>query len=169
MDFRLAIISDISTIAELHAESWQMNYKRSFSDEYLDSQVHQDRLEVWTERLNNPTENQHVLLAEEDGALMGFVCTFLDYNKEWGAYLDNLHVHPSSYGQGLGGLLLQKSIKFVASKRPNSELYLWVLEKNIGAIKFYERMDGVNKGSAVFNNPGGGKSNAFRIVWEDPS
>ncbi|MFT6810749.1 MAG: GNAT superfamily N-acetyltransferase [Saprospiraceae bacterium] len=169
MKFRLANKSDISNIAKLHADSWQMNYRGSFSDEYLENEVHGDRLEVWTERLNNPTDTQHVLLAEEHEMLMGFVCTFLDYHKEWGAYLDNLHVQPTAYGQGLGGQLLVKSAAYVAKYRSNSELYLWVLEKNLGAIRFYGRMGGLNKGSTEFQNPGGGKSNALRIVWDNPS
>jgi len=169
MNFRLAQKSDTLSIAKLHAESWQLNYRGSLLDEYLDNEVHQDRLNIWTERLNNPSDLQHVLLAEEQGLLMGFVCTFLDYHESWGAYLDNLHVHPSSYGQGLGKQLIRKSAEYVLAERPTSELYLWVLEKNEGALRFYERLGGVNKGCEEFQNPGGGTSNAFRIVWEDPA
>lgn len=169
MEFRLATNNDISHIAKLHALSWQINYRGSFRDEYLDYEVHADRLDLWTERLNNPSDKQHVLLAEDQGKLMGFVCTFLDYHKGWGAYLDNLHVQPNQYGKGLGAKLLQKSAQYVEGNRPKSQLYLWVLEKNHGAIRFYERMGGINKGSAIFKNPGGGTSNAYRIVWEDPS
>lgn len=169
MEFRLAKVSDIERIARLHAESWKLNYRGSFNDTYLVKEVDEDRLIVWTDRLMNDREDQHILLAEENGRLMGFVCTFLDYHKEWGAYLDNLHVQPDQYGNGLGKQLLYRSAQYVQSKRPDSQLYLWVLEKNVKAIRFYERIGGINEGSTIFQNPGGGTSNAFRIVWEEPS
>ena len=169
MEYRLASKNDISNIAKLHVLSWQRNYRGSFQDRYLDHEIYEDRLNVWKERLNNPTDTQHVLLAEDHGKVMGFVCTFLDYHKDWGAYLDNLHVQPNLYGKGIGAELLRKSAGYVRTHRPDSPLFLWVLEKNKRGIRFYERMGGVNKGVSNFDNPGGGTSNTIRIVWEEPS
>lgn len=169
MEFRLASKNDISSIADLHVRSWQLNYRDSLLEDYLDHAIHKDRLDIWTERLLKPSETQHVLLAEDQGRLLGFVCTFLDYHKDWGAYLDNLHVQPDLYGRGIGAELLRKSAAYVSANRPKSQLYLWVLEKNKSGIRFYERMGGVNEGISKFENPGGGTSNAFRIAWEKPS
>jgi len=168
MTFRSATINDLSAIANLHARSWKLNYRGSFRDEYLDHEVEQDRLNIWSKRFDAPNPNQGTILAEHDGELQGFVCTFLDYHKEWGAYLDNLHVQPELYGQGLGRQLMFKTAEWVVQERPGSPLYLWVLEKNTKGLRFYLRHGGVNQGSQLFSNPGGGESNAYRIEWLDP-
>jgi len=167
--FREADKSDQFQIATLHALSWKLNYRGSFSDHYLDHEVDQDRLNIWSERFEQTNPKQGVILAEDEHQMKGFVCTFLDYHKTWGAYLDNLHVQPDLYGQGLGKVLMAKSAEWVVEERPGSPLYLWVLEKNVKGIRFYLRIGGTNQGLKVFDNPGGGQSQAYRIEWKDPS
>lgn len=49
-------------------------------------------------------------------------------------YLHHLYIDPSSHGKGYGKILLDK-----AKELSPDELYLWVFEQNLGAIKFYER------------------------------
>lgn len=168
LSYRPATVKDVPNLASLHTLSWKLNYRGSFSDHYLDYKVEQDRLDVWTQRYASPNPKQGVILAEEEGQLKGFVCTFLDYHKTWGAYLDNLHVQPELYGHGLGKVLMAKTAEWVIQERPDSPLYLWVLEKNVKGIRFYMRIGGINQGLKTFNNPGGGQSQAYRIEWEDP-
>ena len=165
--YRIANKKDIPAIAGLHSLSWKLNYRGSFSDHYLDHEVDHDRLAIWSQRFKDPNPKQGVILAEAQSKLLGFVCTFLDYHKTWGAYLDNLHVQPELYGQGLGKILMAKSAEWVLQERPESPLYLWVLEKNVKGIRFYLRIGGVNQGLKVFDNPGGGQSQAYRIEWRD--
>lgn len=166
--FRDATVQDISTVAALHTISWKLNYRGSFSESYLNHEVEQDRLSVWTSRLENSNSKQKVTLAIQDDTLIGFVCTFLDYHQKWGAYLDNIHVIPEMYGHGIGASLMKKSAQFVLKERPCSSLYLWVLEKNLGGIKFYNRIGGCTKELELFDNPGGGQSAVYRIEWKDP-
>ena len=54
MEFRTANHDDIDAIATLHAESWRTAYRGMFRDEFLDSNVFADRLEVWQQRLSAP-------------------------------------------------------------------------------------------------------------------
>ncbi len=60
---RPATFADHGAIAQLHAESWKKNYRRIWSDDFLDNQVDDDRLSVWFQRLKSPEENQHVTVA----------------------------------------------------------------------------------------------------------
>ena len=64
MEYRQASLGDLDVIANLHAKSWQETYIGILSDEYLEGNVLQDRLEVWRKRLTNKNKNQTVLLAE---------------------------------------------------------------------------------------------------------
>jgi len=166
--YRLAKPSDYKSIAALHAQSWKENYRGSFLDDYLDHHADADRMSVWSKRMSSAIPNQHVVLAEQSGELVGFVCTFLDYHEEYGCYLDNLHVKSGHQGAGIGKRLMHESASYVVKHKPQSELYLWVLEKNQGAKNVYEKLGGVESGKEIFDNPGGGRSVAYRMVWSDP-
>ena len=65
MNLRIAILDDLDNIAHLHATSWQENYNEVLAESYLKKEVFKDRLAVWTERLNNPVENQLVLVIQQ--------------------------------------------------------------------------------------------------------
>src|SRR3954470_4253680 len=91
LQFRRADREDADAIAALHADSWRRHYRGAYSDAFLDGDVVDDRLAVWTERLRSPDPRRSTTLAE-DGGLIGFANTFLDSDPEWGALLDNLHV-----------------------------------------------------------------------------
>jgi hypothetical protein len=103
--FRAALAADAAAIAELHAASWRSAYRGSLSDAYLDTDVAAERAAVWQRRLMQPSERQYVLLAEQNGELVGFACVLLDEEPTWGACLDNLHVRP--------GIILQR--RFMAA------------------------------------------------------
>ena len=60
---------------------------------FLAGPVESDRMAVWAARLSNPRNDQHVVVAVEQGVLVGFVCVFGDEDPKWGR-IDNLHVIP---------------------------------------------------------------------------
>jgi ribosomal protein S18 acetylase RimI-like enzyme len=169
ISYRLATTADIDQIASLHAKSWKETYRGSFSDYYLDHEVDHDRHKVWSDRFSTPNDKQHIVIAEDSHELIGIVCTFIDYHPSYGCYLDNLHVRSGYKGTGIGKRLMHESARYVCTHRPNTALYLWVLEKNVNAIKVYEKLGGLNMGKDIFTNPGGGSSYAHRIAWPDPT
>jgi hypothetical protein len=71
-----ACFSDYKAIANLHAESWRKYYRGIFSDKFLDDEVHQNRLDVWRERLSTPAYNQQVIIASDEGNISG-LCLYL--------------------------------------------------------------------------------------------
>lgn len=171
MELRHATMRDIDSIAALHADSWRRNYRGAYSDAFLDGDVLADRLAVWTDRLLGPDRqaSQCTIVAEREGAVVGFAHTILEHDPRWGALLDNLHVVHDLKGHGIGTRLMAATAQAVIERTPSSGLYLWVLEGNIAAQAFYEAREGMCVGRKSSDPPGGGTVTALRYVWPDPS
>jgi len=165
MQYREARVSDAERIALLHAKSWQCTYRGVLCDEFLDSDVVQNRLVHWQQRLKSPEKNQFVLLAEEGEFTQSFVCVFGKADAQWGALLDNLHVRLEMKGRGLGSELMNKAGIWVQAHFPQSGLHLWVFEANYPARRFYERLGATNQGREVGEVLGGGTVTSLRYVW----
>ncbi len=165
IQFREATPDDIPIIAALHALSWQNAYRGILRDDYLDKEVHQERLTLWRQRLAQPAEKQWVWLALDGPKLLGFVCVLGDHDPEWGSLIDNLHVHPDLKGQGLGALLMRESAGWMKENCAMQRFYLWVYEENAPARRFYEKMGAVYRGSETYENPGGGQARVARYAW----
>jgi ribosomal protein S18 acetylase RimI-like enzyme len=160
---------DVEAIAALHAESWRRNYRGAFADEFLDGDVVADRLAVWTDRLARPGPNDHTIVAERDGVIVGFAHTVFDDDPTWGALLDNLHVGHDLKCQGIGTQLMVATALAVIERTPSSGLYLWVLEQNQAARAFYEARGGNCVGRERSEPPGGGTVVGLRYAWPEPS
>jgi ribosomal protein S18 acetylase RimI-like enzyme len=167
INFRLPNSNDVKSIAQLHAQSWQTNYRGSFKDEYLDGPVFDDRLAVWKERFTNPEPSQHIILAETNDMLCGFVCLFLDKDLEWGTLIDNIHVSGDFKGQGIGKILMSKANEYIRQHSKMDKYYLYVLKDNKSAITFYKRVGGIIQSSEILENPGGGSAEVCKIIWEN--
>jgi GNAT superfamily N-acetyltransferase len=171
--FRVAGAADATEIAALHADSWRRHYRGVHSDSYLDGDVAEDRLRVWSERLAVATsETAHTVVAEDDDGLVGFTHVVFDADPQWGALLDNLHVRYASKRQGVGSELVARSGQAVLDR--GAALYLWVLEENLNARAFYEARGGTVVERAQVDPPGGvpdrltGTHHKLRIAWPDP-
>ena len=86
----------------------------------------------------------HVVLAEWDGAAVGFAFYFFNYST-WegrpGLYLEDLFVEPAFRGWGIGKALLVHLARIAVEK--GCGRYQWqVLDWNEPAIRFYESMGG---------------------------
>jgi GNAT superfamily N-acetyltransferase len=168
--YREATAQDVEAIAALHADSWRRHYRGAYSDAFLDKEVFADRLQVWTDRLHQPDRsNECTIIAERDGAVVGFAHTILNEDQQWGALLDNLHVRYDLKGGGIGTRLMAETARAVLKRTPGSGLFLWVLEGNKGAQAFYQARGGECAGSKTSDAPGGGTIFAFRYVWPDPT
>lgn len=165
MNLREATADDIEAIAKLHAESWRSAYRGQFADAYLDGPVYEDRMMVWRERLTTPTANQHVIVAEEDDTMAGFACAFGDDDPRWGTLLDNIHVEPRRKRGGIGTLLMREIAGWAQREYPAIGFYLWVLEANAAARRFYERLGAQNAEQTTSEPPGGGTVTGLRYVW----
>ncbi len=133
------------------------------ADDFLNTDVWDEKQLEWDERFANPKKNQYIVVAEQAGELVGFACAFGNEHPEFGSYLDNLHV--SVRRQGVGIMLLNLILNWTLIEHSQPKLYLWVLEANKAAIIFYERAGGQLYETKTVEHHGGGPVRACRYVW----
>lgn len=143
---RPATPDDAEGIASAHMRGWQVAYKGIVPDEFLDAMVLADRIERWrgnleaTELPNGlPAPTDYV--AEVDGHVVGFANVGVFRNEADNAHAGELwamYVHPDHWGTGAGYALMQATMDQFERDSIRTG-YLWVLEDNDRARRFYER------------------------------
>ena len=158
---RLAGVADADAIAALHAASWRSAYRGILSESTLGPTLDGERRAHWRGKLAAMTADDTVLLAGD----AGFIAVWSDGDPGFGAYIDNLHVHPERRSGGLGRHLLGQAMRRVAARGENGA-YLWVFDGNTRAIDFYRRLGGeiVEHG---FDEIDGSPIAQSRIAWRD--
>lgn len=165
--------ADAEAIAGLHADSWRRHYRGAYADAYLDGDVEAERLGVWTQRLASQDRSTSTLIAEADGAFVGFVHIVFDADPRWGSLVDNLHVVWARKRARVGSRLM--SAAGAAVLQHGGGLYLWVLEQNVDAQSFYVARGGRRVESRLVPPPGGraerlnGSPVGVRMAWPDPA
>jgi len=165
IEYRPAKTSDAEAIASLHARSWRENYRGAFHDAFLDGDLVGERLRVWRERLDHPPGNQLVQLAFEGASLVGFVCAYGAQHPQWGSLVDNLHVAHACKRNGIGSSLMRQAGAGLVPRYSDLGVYLWVLEVNSPARRFYERLGGQNAGVSTMETHGGAVVRSCRYSW----
>lgn len=164
---RTAIPVDAAKIARVHADSWRRTYRGMMSDAYLDGDVFGERLSVWSQRMAAPRENQRVWVASAGADVLGFICVLADEDPRRGAYVENLHVRHDAQGGGLGAALLQTAAAWTNAEQPGRGLWLWVMEANHSARRFYRRLGGAEADRTLLKDPAGGSAPNLRCCWPD--
>lgn len=118
--YRLAAAEDLSRLLQLEEQSFQ-----------------QDRLSPRSLRRLLGVPSAEVLVAEEEGALLGYALLLFRQGSEV-ARLYSLAISPWARGRGLGGGLMEQ-IEQRASARGCARLRLEVRVDNDVAIGLYER------------------------------
>jgi GNAT superfamily N-acetyltransferase len=164
---RIATPADAAAIAALHTLNWQTSYRGTLTDHYLDHEAATERLQVWTDRFARPNSTLQTAVAEtEDGELMGFVCVSPNHSEENGHLLDNLHVHATFRGLGLGKKLMRYAALWLLRTDHHGDFFLWVLTSNLLAIGFYEKLGGRPGRTEVHTFHGDQPVKAMMISWQ---
>lgn len=164
--FRWAVPTDWEAIAALHAASWQTAYRGILSDEYLDHQAIAERRAKWEARLLQAVPPRTaIVLAEASGHLLGFCSVILDEHEQYGALIDNLHVHPTEKGRGLGRQLLSHAATWAEARRPGTGLYLFVFAANTSARAFYRHLGGVETEFITRTSASGFEGEQWLVIW----
>lgn len=171
MIIRRAGAGDADVIAALHADSWRRYYRGAYADAYLDGDLDTDRRTVWRSRFTDPAGTVTILAedTEHSGAVVGFVHMVLDADERWGSLVDNLHVVTGRRHAGVGTALHAHAVDAVLAAAASPRLYLWVLEQNVAAQRFYRARGGVHVETVEVGGPAhrlNGAPRKQRIVWE---
>lgn len=136
---RAATPADAEAIAEVHVASWQAAYRQAVPLAVLDAMTAADRLPAWQWRLAAPpSRGAHVLVAEANGAVVGFAGTQVhEHDSDVGELLQ-LYLHPGAFGTGVAQALHDEVLERFRSEGLR-EAVLDVEVDNRRARRFYER------------------------------
>ncbi len=118
---RRAAAADLARIAEIEL----FNYRLYFYPVFRNDDFYFGELQVPALMKRYEAELASVLVYD-DGNVKGFIRTE-------GAEGKKLFVEPVLHGRGIGSALLERAIREYGADR------LWALEKNVRAIRFYQR------------------------------
>ena len=120
---RKAAIKDISRIAEILVFVKRMNYRAIFRDDAVSF----GKIQVIpvAEQYSKPEILENIWVYETEGIVKGLIRIV---EKE----VVELYVEHFFQGQGIGAELIE------FAKKEHDVKFLWVLEKNMNAIRFYE-------------------------------
>lgn len=123
-NIRQANIADAARLAEIEIFNYRLNFYPIFKSDWFyfeEKQVPKGMQRYEEEK--GLLENTFVY---DDGVVKGFI-------QMDGSKVAKLFVEPVLQGNGIGAKLLEFAIK------EKSVTHLWALEKNVKAIRFYER------------------------------
>lgn len=141
MQIRSATVADADGIALVHLRSWQVAYRGTVPQDYLDGLDLVARTGNTRAILANPRTAAEVrVVTDEAGTIVGFV-NFGPYRAD-----DVLHptegevramyADPEHWGAGVGRLLMTTALRELSAQGRNP-VRLWVLSANERARRFY--------------------------------
>ncbi|MET7334382.1 GNAT family N-acetyltransferase [Nonomuraea sp. NPDC005650] len=170
MQVRPAVIEDARRVAEVHVWSWQTGYHGLLPQPFLDELRPSQRVPRWTRIIQQDAwPRQGTLVAEDVGEVVGFAnfCPTRDDDHDYVEVgeITSIYVLPAAWRCGVGRQLMTAAMLALRSADFASAT-LWVLEGNVRAIRFYERLgwqpDGTVKDDAI----GGIEIRELRYRWE---
>lgn len=104
LQIRAAQVSDAAAIAEVQVRTWRAAYEGLMPAQTLAAQSVARRTEQWAQRLQ-PSAGSLVLVAAEEGQVIGFVAVGASRDEEagpHGAEVYAIYVQPERWGSGAG-------------------------------------------------------------------
>jgi GNAT superfamily N-acetyltransferase len=134
---RAAQVTDRLSVARVHVRSWQGGYRGLIADEHLDAMKAEDRASRYTFGEGDETFRRTVVAIEGED-VVGFASfgASCEVDNPTEGELSALYVEPDSWGSGVGRTLLASAREGLRAMSFASA-YLWVLEGNERATRFY--------------------------------
>lgn len=130
----LRLSDDPAAVSRVYEESWKRAYRGIVPDAYLDSIPSG----AWCPALNTP--GRWTLLLLDDDRIVGTSSYSASRSERMAGFGEviSLYLLPDFCGKGYGRSLLQAAVDDLHS-RGYRDIFLWVLEENVVARRFYER------------------------------
>jgi ribosomal protein S18 acetylase RimI-like enzyme len=153
MRVRHATPEDSRAIATIHVRSWQAAYQGIVPAQFLASLSIDQREGMWRQRLEQGATGTWV--TEEEGDVLGWISAgpsrdadaVSSTSEVWAIYVD-----PKHWRRGVGQRLWEEA-EAQLRRSGFSDVTLWVLQDNAGALAFYRSngcvVDGIEKTFAV--------------------
>lgn len=138
---RQALPSDARGIARVFVESWRWTYRDAVPASTSKGMAVDGYVASWRETLLTRPRSMRVWVAEESGAIVGFVQSGRsrddDVAQGEAGEVYAIYLLPEQIGGGLGRQLLDEAVGFLR-EQGYGEATLWVLASNDRARRFYE-------------------------------
>ena len=160
MKIRHAKKSDFQAIAAVHIKSWKDTYSDVLPAEFLNRQIFREFITRWNEV---EIQSDDIILVAEEDSMIGFIAVWCRPIP----FIDNLHVCPLMRSKKVGSALMRTVAKELINQGQKTA-YLWVFESNQKAIRFYERLGGIQREQSI-KNVFGYDVLTCKIEWDDLS
>lgn len=140
MIIRAATVDDAVGIGHVHVASWQETYRDQMPENHLAALRPEQRAANWRRYLERSDHDRAALfVAEEGGEIAGFVGVGPSRDEDLRDFgeVRAIYVHPNRVGLGFGRELMIAGLDAMRSAH-FSDAFLWVLEGNQRAQRFYE-------------------------------
>lgn len=165
MVLREAEAQDAALISRIIAASWRSAYQEIIDPVYL------SRLpdEYWLPSMRGwlASGRMYGLIAESDGQPLGCIIYGRGRDEDhadWGEIV-SLYVLPGAMGKGVGGALLRNALACLREDG-YGRVYLWAIQDNDRAVRFYQRHGFCVTGERVQYRIGSGDVTDMRLVLE---
>ncbi len=148
-------------VSKLYALTWKESYKGIMPDEYLNS-IPYDR---WTGFLTYGRATSFVIKDNGKIVATSSISPARDVTMHGFAEIISLYVLPHFTKRGYGTALINNALSELKSQGFNN-LYLWVLEENHLARKFYKKHNFIPNGDEYLINIGGKELTEIRYVYQ---
>lgn len=143
---------DRQAVSHVYEESWKHAYKGIIPQSYLDSipKGH------WCDAVDN--QGRHTLIMLDNNKIIGtssYCASRLEYMQGYGEII-SIYLLPEYCSKGFGKLLLQESVSGL-KQMGYQNIFLWVLEQNYTARRFYEKF-GFRENGRILEDSIGGKN-----------
>ncbi|WP_217183804.1 GNAT family N-acetyltransferase [Streptomyces sp. AC495_CC817] len=166
LNIREATVEDASGVAVVHVDTWRAAYAGLIDQDVLDRQSVDARTSMWRTWIERslvgestdaygPVAHRLLVAEDDDGRIVGWA-SFGGGRDEGTAEkgeLAGLYVHPSAWSQRIGHALIVR-VEEELRVEGREEAYLWVLNGNERAIRFYESHGWVADGGEKFGEGG---------------
>ncbi|WP_346886640.1 GNAT family N-acetyltransferase [Clostridium sp. UBA4395] len=164
-NIRYATIDDAKILGEIHSKSWKDAYRGIVSNEILDN-ITPSKREIYFKKALSEKWEEDAIIFKEDVPI-GLICIGKcrdDDKKELSGEIWGIYLLPQYWSMGVGSELIRWGMNELR-KRSYKEITLWVLEENIRARRFYEKIGFYHDGTVKEINIGK-KLKEYRYVKE---
>ncbi|SFR31994.1 Acetyltransferase (GNAT) family protein [Microbacterium azadirachtae] len=138
-EIRIAAIDDAHGIALVHVASWRNAYRGLMPNDVLDALSVEQRENGWRRIISAPNATGRTVVADRDGEIVGWAS--FGPGRDEGASeqgeLRGLYAHPTEFSTGVGHALIS-AVEIALREDGFASAYLWVLDGNDRAARFYE-------------------------------
>ena len=130
MEIEIAFPKDAYAVGEVHSNAWKSAYRGIFPDEYIEQDSPVKRRNEFLESIQS--DQCTYLVIKDSDKIVGIVkldkCTTA-------IEIESIYILEEYRGKSLG----KKAIDHIKSTWPDKNIFLWVLEANNAARRFYEK------------------------------